>query len=140
MIAKLRHRVVLCRQHDIVEVAGEMTLKREGITFGWAEIVAKKASAFSPHGAAIKDSRNTRSHIITMRYRTDLNISIMAWVYEERLKSSPRWFKVLSYTETESGGSPCWKLDCRLVERGDDLATPTEADAVQKGLPKGVVL
>jgi hypothetical protein len=73
----------------------------------------------------MNESRSKRTHIITMRYRWDLNISLMAWLYEQRMKSSPRWFKVLKVGQTETNGNQFFRLDCRLVERDDDLSHPT---------------
>lgn len=144
MIAKLRHKLLLCRQRDVVITGAEIRLQREGVWSAWAAIEAKKASQFSPNGAAMNENRNTRTHIITMRYRPDLNISALAWLYEEQLKSSPRWFKVLSVSQTEVKGSRFFKFDGRLVERGDDLAQPRAEDDKAKGpvsgLPSGVRL
>lgn len=141
-IADLRHRVTLCRQEDVVLSGGEFRLARSEVMTTWARIEEKAASTFSPHGAAIKDNRDARTHVITMRYRSDLNLSVMAWLYEARMKSSPRWFKVLSITQGEDSGTQYLKANCRLVERGDDLATPKQdgAKGPVQGLPHGVLL
>jgi hypothetical protein len=139
-IAKLRHRVVLCRQEDVI-TGGEMRLNRADAGQMWASVTPKKASTFSLHGAAIKEAKDARTHVIAVRYRPELNVSLMAWIYEARLKSSPRWFKVLSVNQTEDGGTPFFLFDCRLTERGDEIAEPTDpAQGPVVGLPNGVVL
>lgn len=141
-IASLRHRLTLCRQDDVVTEGGEYKLAREGVKTVWAGIEQKSASAFSRQGAVMKDSKNSRTHIITMRYFTEFNLSSMAWLYEARMKSSPRWFKILNIGQTEAYGSVYFKLDCRLVERSDLAAEPSpESDGSPVvGLPPGVRL
>jgi head-tail adaptor len=140
-ISALRHKLILCSQRD--EVAeGEFSYKRHVVAEGWAAIEEKAASGFSPRGASMNESRSKRTHIITMRYRWDLNISLTAWLYEQRLKSSPRWFKVLKVGQVEKGGNQFFRFDCRLVERSDDAAQPTtEASAGPAvWMPEGVKL
>jgi hypothetical protein len=137
-IANLRHRVTICRQDDIIMDGTDMRLNREGVWQAWADIEAKRASTFSPQGMSMMDNRNQRSHIITARYRDDTNISAMAWIYEERIKSSPRWFKILSVNQTECKGSQFFNFDCRVVERSDTAAKPTHSPAMP--LPEGVRL
>lgn len=139
MISALRHRVILCSQKDVVSEGAELRLVRNGVVVTWAMIEPKKGSSFSPTGMAVKDSRNMRTHQITMRYRPDLVITLYAWLYEERLVSPPRWFKVLSVSETETGGAPMYMFDVCLVERGDDATRPAEAGPATV-LPFGVVL
>lgn len=141
MIGSLRHKILLCSQRDVV-VGTELKLVREGAISAWAAIEVKAASMFSPNGAAMKESRSKRTHIITIRYRSDVQISAMAWIYEERLKSPPRWFKVLNVSQTEGGGSQYFIMEVRLVERGDDISAPAEEGKASKGpvigLPDGV--
>lgn len=139
MIAKLRHKINLCSQKDVV-VGSEIKLIREDILATWAMIEVKKGSMFV-NGAAVRDNRNARTHCIYIRYRSDLEITGYAWIYEERHLSPPRWFKILTVQETESGGSPLYEFDCRIVERGDDLAEPVEeGSGPAVGLPHGVNL
>lgn len=140
-IASMRHRVILCSQQDVVTAGGDLSLNRNDVAEMWANIVAKAASTFSPQGAAMEDPRNRRTHIITVRQRSDLNISVMAWVYEARLSSPPRWFKVLRVNQTEGYGSAMFDLECRLIERGDDIAEPDHASSGPVvALPHGVAL
>lgn len=144
-ISKLRHRVLLCRQQDVITAAGGMQVKREGVWSAWSAIEAKKSSMFSPHGASMKDSRNQRTHIVTMRHRPDINVSALAWLYEDRLQSSPRWFKVLAVNETEHKGSRYYMFDVRVTDRGDELAQPATDEDIRRhgpatGLPPGVKL
>lgn len=139
-IAALRHRVVLCRQEDVISGPDRMELNRKAVGSMWAAILPKKASTFSTFGAAMKESRDARTHQILIRYRSDLNLSAMAWLYEERLASSPRWFKILSVGQTEQSGSQYHELDCRLIERSDELVAPKPEDGPVVNLPAGVRL
>lgn len=141
-LASFRHRVLLCSQKDVVIEDATLRLRREGVAEFWAKIEPKKATEFTVHGMASKDTRNRRTHVITLRYRYDLNLSDMAWVYEARVRSSPRWYKVLNVEEIENSRGQFWNLECRLVERSDDLVEPTEAatGGVVQPLPSGVEL
>ena len=136
-LSDLRHRLILCRQEDVVSSENGLELKRAGITSVLAGITEKLGSPFTKHGAAHLDGEK-RSHIITIRYRPSINLSEMAWLYEERRKSSPRWFKVISIGQTEDCSTPYWKINALLVERSDQAAKPVNPVVV--GLPKGVVL
>jgi hypothetical protein len=140
-ISSMRHKLLLCRQQDVVLAGGDLTLGRQEVAWVWAQINEKAASTFSPHGAVMGDSRNVRTHQIMIRYRPLLNLSIMAWLYEERRISSPRWFKIIKVGQTEVSGTQYFNLDCRLVERGDDIGAPiTAATGPLVGLPNGVRL
>lgn len=137
-IADLRHRLHLCRQEDVVLTGGTLQLNREVVLTVAAAVKEKAASTFSPTGAAMMDNRSARTHQVEFRYRPDINLSAMAWLYELRLKSPPRWFKILRVGHTENNAVPMYCVDCRLVERGDDLYVPATGPAV--GLPAGVRL
>lgn len=143
-IAKLRHRVHLCSQKDVI-LEGTMRLRREGVMSMWAAIEEKQASAFSPHGAAMNEPRNRRTHIIKTRYHRDIDVTVMAWLYEARLKSAPRWFKILKVSVTEDKGTQYFKFDCRLVESTAEAVEPVAPapggqPGVIWGLPEGVKL
>lgn len=146
-IASLRHRVKMCSQKDVVNDDGFLILNREGVLDMWASIEAKAASTFTGQGATTKSSRGKRTHKITTRYHRDLHVSNLAWLYEERRISAPRWFKILKVVQSETKGSEYFIFDCQLVERGDDLTSPhveVEEPLNQLspafGLPDGVVL
>lgn len=140
-IASLRHRVALCTQRDVVEEGTDLRIVRQGVMNMWASIEPKKASTFTPRGAASQESRNTRTHIICTRYHRDVDVSHLAWLYEERRKSAPRWFKILSVVQSERSGSEYFMFDCRLTERGEGLAEPTaELSGPVVGMPEGVTL
>ena len=156
-ISRLRHRVRLCTQKDVVVVGTtDLKLAREEVMETWANITTKQPSAFSPHGAslrAIARNRETQAgpehavsnpqtHIIVTRYHRDLNVSVLAWIYEARLKSSPRWFKVLRVSSTEEMGSEFFMFSCRLFERGDNLLEPEAPKRFNAAveLPVGVKL
>lgn len=137
----LKHRVVVCSMYD--EVAdSEVLLSREGVFQAWAKIEAKKASMFSKQGYAIQEDRETRTHKITIRHRSDLDISSAAWLYEERLKSPPRWFKVLGEMDPSECGL-FMTFDCRLVERSEMAQPPVaiiDDEFAAAALPEGVEL
>lgn len=137
-IAAMRHRVLLCTQKDIVtEGTTDWKIIREGVLPMWAKIEEKAASTFTNRGATTDEAR---THIIMTRYRSDLNVSNMAWIYEERLKSSPRWFKILKVGQTETKGQPYYKFEVRLIERDDRVAAPVEQDSTVRPMPHGVNL
>lgn len=137
-IADRSHRVTICSGQDVVNEAGELRLTRVGAWDCWASIVARRPSAFSAAGYAIKEPRESASHEIAIRYRTDKLISAGAWVYEARRKSAPRWFKVLSIRQEGEE----LILSCRLIERSDEALAPVESAAAlgPAALPPGVRL
>lgn len=141
-IAQLRHRVHLCSQHDVV-IDGTLKLNREGVLSMWASIEAKASNAFSPNGAAFREKKDQRTHVIVTRYHRDLDISIMAWIYEARLKSAPRWFRVIRSDVTEGKGSQFFKFDCVLIESKADIPEPSAerpVDKIAMPLPEGIKL
>lgn len=139
-IAALKHRIALCRMEDVVTQDGEMHLTRKDVFHAWARIEAKQGSAFSPAGYSVDEPRTTKTHEIYIRYRSDMEISAMAWIFEERLKSSPRWFKILKVSDYMEDGQ-WWCFKCRIVERSDDVTEPAANDTTsiaQSTLPPGV--
>ena len=40
-----------------------------------------------------------KSHVVTIRKQTNVDITSAAWVYEERRISPPIWYKVLGFAE-----------------------------------------
>lgn len=137
-LASLKHRITLCRQEDVVVSPSEFRLARKEAASFWAEVAPVRSSAFSVNGAAMNEARSILTHRIKIRYQYDLNVSIMAWIYEARLQSSARWFKILKVTQTENKDFEYLIFDCRLVERGDDIVAPSNGPVV--GLPSGVRL
>lgn len=138
-IASLKHRVAICTMDDVVVDASTLSLRRAEVLRTWANIEAKNGSMFAKDGVAIMESRERQTHIICVRYRYDMVISSAAWVYEERLKSEPRWYKVLSVVDA----GEFWKFKCRLVEKSDAAEVPspvTATDEFKMDLPRGVVL
>lgn len=125
-IAELKHKFTVCSQSDVVLVSGDLALSRTGLYEGWGSLEFSRGSFFAKNGAAVEESRNSPSATIRMRYRPDVLISSGAWIYEKRLKSAPRWFKILSVVEDDCN---FFVFKVRLVERGDDVLEPkTEAD------------
>lgn len=98
---------------------------------------------FSRAGYNIMEDRNRQTHVATMRMRRDLEISSAAWIFEQRLQSGSRWFKVLGIKEEDG---TMLTLSLRLVERGDDLVSPTKDEQPATAAPSvsvvdhGVVL
>lgn len=125
-IAELRHHVQLCSQKDVVTRDGNLFLARADVLTCWAKIEDKKGSLHGPTGLVTRESHDVRSHRITIRYRTDVDIKSTAWVYEARIKSPPRWFKVLAVTDRDSA----FILDVRLVERSEVAMAPVAPESV----------
>lgn len=125
-IAELRHKVQLCSQSDVVTTNGNLFLARADVLACWAKIEDKKGSLHGPTGLVTRESHDVRSHKITIRYRTDVDIKSTAWVYEARLKSPPRWFKVLAVADQ----ADMFVLDVRLVERSENAMTPVAPETV----------
>ncbi|MGY3615669.1 phage head completion protein [Bradyrhizobium sp. USDA 10063] len=132
-ISDLRNRVSLCTMHDVVEQGGVMTLSRTSIASVWAAIYAQPhlQSFISPYGYAIQEKAERPTHLITVRYKVDLDFTSAAWVYEERRKSPPRWYKVLGFYDNEN-----WiVIHAHLVQRSEQASPPQSnrlaADASQ---------
>jgi hypothetical protein len=140
-IADLRHRVKLCTALDVVVEGEGLRLARKEAFGAWAAIEAKRGSMYGPNGVVIQENANVQSHLIVLRYRYDFVISSAAWIFEEPLKSEPRWYKILSVKDTTS---EWWTLSCRIVEKADDISQPqgdaSEERAFLVGLPQGVKL
>lgn len=124
-IADLKHRFTVCSQSDVVLIGGDLSLSRTGLYEGWGSLEFSRGSFFAKNGAAVEESRNSPNATIRMRYRTDILISSGAWIYEARLKSAPRWFKILSVVEDDCN---FFVFKVRLVERGDDVLEPRTAE------------
>lgn len=135
-ISDLRHRIALCSMHDVVTEGGTLVLIRKPVSETWAKIEAKVPSMFSTAGYNLPqfepgEGRNKQTHLVTMRMRRDFDISSAAWVYENRMQSGQRWFKVLGIKEMDEEGN-YMVLSCRLIERGDDLVAPVAHDSTTR--------
>lgn len=109
------HRIAFCRQQDVVTRGSEMELTREQIVWTWARIRSYYglSSYVSQQGFTVLDAKDKATHSITVRYGLDLSYTTMAWVYEQRRKSEPRWYKILGFAETQN-----WvTLNVHLVEK-----------------------
>lgn len=131
-IADLSHRVALCSMHDVVDDQGHMRLIREVVSWQWAQIDAalNLVSFLSPQGYAFMDSNNAwASHRVILRGASGLEITSAAWVYEQRRKSAPRWYKVLGFTESDN-----WLLlSTHLMERSDQATPPVNVLQADQG-------
>lgn len=125
-----RHRVYLCTQNDVVVDNGTLVLIREKVKPMWAEIFNKpeKGTLFTPDGFAYKDTKETHSHRIRVLYDWRYNISNLAWIYEERRKSPPRWFKIIGLDQTEGQGTQYFMFYVRLTERSDEAVKPVTGE------------
>ena len=124
---KFKHRLAVCRQEDVV-VGSELVYAKQQIYTGWAYIERRRAGTFSAQDQAVYAEKDQRTHFIRMRYRPDVLISTAAWLYEERLKSPPRWFKIL-FSGDEHEDSRYFYFECKLMERGDDVISPLDQGA-----------
>lgn len=118
-IADLKHKMFVCSAKDIVLDGETIVLERSAVYSGWAAVESKRASTFVPQGVSVSEPRETTTHVIAMRYRSDIQVSSSAWLYEERRKSAPRLFKITRVVED----CDFFYFHCRLTERGD-LITP----------------
>ena len=134
-IARMKHRVMLCSMHDVVSKNGDMQLAREGVRETWAQIVDRRGSLEAPSGYVVRENQEKVSHWITVRYMYDLEVTSTAWIYERRLKSPPRWFKILDVTDHRLA----YLFGVRLVERSDEVTPPNDASSF-KGQPTKVNL
>jgi head-tail adaptor len=137
-IADLKHKVKLCSMRERVE-NNEMLLTRKDVFQAWACIRPKKGSSFNRDGSTTNEKLDVQTHEIYIRYRSDFSITIAAWVFEERLKSAPRWFKVLK-VENVGEASQWHCLSCRLVEEADDISEPIQHapdTTIVSDLPRG---
>lgn len=122
---ELKHRLSICTTDDVTSTDGTLFITRKDVLTTWMKIEAKAASPFSRAGYNIEENEQKQTHLATMRFRRDFDISTAAWLYEERMQSGGRWFKVLATKEDDG----VWLvLALHLVERGDNLVKPV-ADA-----------
>lgn len=122
-IADLKHRIALCTAKDVVVNGSTMEIRRETVKWAWANIEHQThlSSFLSQAGYATKEIAERPTHRIRVRYGLELDYSATAWVYEQRLKSPPRWYKFLGFVEE----CDFVMLECHLQERNDD-ARPSD--------------
>lgn len=130
---KFIHRIKLCRAEDVV-VDGEMLISKHFVHEAWAMINPRRTQTFSQQGQTVYEEKDRRTHFIHINYSPDLLLSTTAWIYEEPLKSAPRWFKVL-FAGDEYENSRYFKFECRLIERGDDILRPSAEEVVEGRIP-----
>lgn len=138
VIKKFKHRVLICSQDDVVIDNSGISLIRKGIYEAWAMIEPKKPSTFGIDGSAVLDPTKNRTHVIVTRFRSDIDVTASAWIYEKRLKSPARWFKILSFVD-ENEDSEYFAFTCRVMEAGEGLTEPVDARlSLAVPLPNGV--
>jgi len=121
-ISDFSHRIQICTQLDVVEDGSTISLSRVPAAKVWAKVYALPhlPSFVSPYGYAIKETANRVTHWVTLRYKIDMDFSSAAWLYEERLKSPPRWYKVVGFYDSD-----LWiTLHCHLVEKSTKAIQP----------------
>lgn len=132
-------RLKLCSIKDLVDKQPDYKFYRKGIYDGWGNVFPKQPSQFSSGGYAINAEGNNVTHLITMNYRSDIDVTNAAWIYQERLKSTPIWYRIISYVQK----GRIWEFSCRIFEKSDDAIEPItnipkEVSPVQ--LPENVKL
>ena len=126
-IGRLRSRIKLCSMRDVVEQNGTMKLTREEALECWAAIEAYRnyANFVGMGGYVVLDPHVHKSHIVTIRRQTNVDITSAAWVYEARRTSPPRWYKVLGFSNSDCNR---WiVISVHLHEVSDNASPPTKA-------------
>lgn len=141
-IADYTHRIVLCSGYDEIAGAAQVFQSKYAIAEVWACIKEVRTTFHvGSRGTDVEEGKDRYSHNITIRWRPDLNITGHAWVYEKRVKTGGRWWKVIGIKETDESQLE-FVLQARLAEKSDFVAAPT-APAPTSGatpLPAGVRL
>ena len=121
-IADLEHYVALCTTKDVIVDGATMELRREAVVWTWARIQSYYGFPMfhSPAGYAVLDPRTKITHGITVRLGLNIEVTSAAWVYEEPLKTPPRWYKVLGFSEPGQHVV----LMVRLQEKSDAALPP----------------
>lgn len=120
----LKHRVAICTMKDVVVSSDRMELRREAVVWTRAKIEHQQhlPSFMSSEGFAIKEFATRATHRIRVRAGLQIDYTSAAWVYEEFLKSPPRWYKVLGFVDDSV---KMVMLECHLVESSEN-AKPVE--------------
>lgn len=124
-LGDLEYRVALCRQQDIVADGQTMELHRAEVIWTWARIKTYYfvGATLNTAGYEVLDLPGTQrrpTHTITFRHGTEVELTAMAWIYEQPRKSPPRWYKVLAFSESVN-----WiNAIVKLMERSDDAQVP----------------
>jgi hypothetical protein len=131
-IHEFRYRVQVCSQLDVTEEGGKMALARVPAAKLWAKVYALPhlPSFLTPSGFYAKETADRVTHWITLRYKVDIDFTSAAWIYEERLKSPPRWYKVLGFYDN----LPWVVLHCHLVEKSVKASQPKSILAPREGV------
>lgn len=134
-IRDLKHRVALCSAKDVVTDTGSLVITREDVLETWAKIESRVESQFNKQGDNLDAKRTPRTHVITIRFRRDIDVTSTAWIYEARAQSGARWFKVLGIRDLNED-SDWLVINASLLEKGivpppaDEGATEAQALAV----------
>ena len=126
-IHELIHRLALCTQKDIVVGPSTMELRREAVVWTWGRVRSHYGlpSIIAQSGYSIFNAigvNTTATHAITVRAGISVEITAMAFIYEEFRKSPPRWYKVLGFSETDD----FLTMPVRMIEKSDAVLPPLE--------------
>lgn len=126
LIRELKHRVAICTMKDVVVSADRMDLRREAVVWTRAKIYHQPhlSSFLTTMGYTVKEEDSRSTHQIRVRRQLNVDYSSAAWIYEEFLQSSPRWYKVLGFVDESER---IVMLDCHLIESRDG-AKPVNGD------------
>jgi hypothetical protein len=128
-IHEMNHRVALCTQKDVVIDSKTMELRRDSVVWAWARVKSHYGLPFTigMSGYTIMDPATKATHAITVRNGLVDNVTAMAYVYEEFLKSAPRWYKVLGVSEPDR----FLVFTTRMIEISDLALSPLNPLAPQ---------
>jgi hypothetical protein len=118
----------MCREEDII-VDGEFRIKKDGIRSAMAKITQIRKSKLSRTGNELRTTDDA-THSIEIRSTYGVEYTNSAWIYEHRLRSSPRWFKVNGILEDVDFTA----FSVVLSERGDQVAEPSGSNMVVNSL------
>lgn len=141
-IKEFRHSVVLCSSKDVIESEEDVSITKTEVVKRWAKIETRKPfSKWNTYGYSEDNDANEPTHRIVFYMDRTMDISSTAWVYEKRLQSGDRWYRVVSIKELDEG-SLYTVMNCVLKQRGDTLAPIVKKPDVclAAELPSGVRL
>lgn len=118
----------MCSQKNIVVNSSTMELRREGVVWTWARVRSHYGlpSFIGQMGYAVMDPVTKATHAITVRAGISVEITDMAYIYEEFRKSQPRWYKVLGWSETDDYIT----MPVRMVEKSDQALPPLDSNSL----------
>jgi head-tail adaptor len=133
-IAQMKHRVVICSSDAKLDENGKVVLSRNSEVELWAAVEEVRQPAYLKSGLNLEQEYKT--HRIMTRNLREYDFTIAAWIYEHRVKSSPRWYKVMSFSDD----GPYMMFETALRSRADLAALVPNCGSVTVPLPTGIKL